>query len=247
MSDKREVLMNEPVGGPPLTMTVGRTEVTLNGRTQPVHFRHSTADEMVLSQIWAGCDYDVRLLPDPMQDQIDAHYARLERPTIIDGGAHIGLASVWFALAYPKAHVIAVEPHPENFTLLGLNTHGLKVRPVRAALSDRHHLVRVVDEGQGNWGYQIRPAGVGANPSEGGLMAFPVTEFIDPARIFILKMDIEGSEEAVMSTARAWLHQVPVVILEAHGWVPRSCLEPLYQPGRMVEQLGENLCSVRIL
>jgi FkbM family methyltransferase len=243
-----EVLMNEPGDGTgPLTMTVGRTEVTLNGRTQPVHFRHGTADEMVLSQIWAGLDYDVSSLPDAMRDQIDAHYARLDRPVIVDGGAHIGLASVWFALAYPKAKVIAIEPHSDNHVLCRLNTQGLNVQNVRAALSDRHHLVRVVDEGQGNWGYQIRPAGVGANPSEGGLMAFPVTEFIEPGRMFILKMDIEGSEEAVLRTHRTWLDQVPVVILEAHGWVPRSCLDPLYQPGRLVDQMGENLVSVRIL
>lgn len=239
---RAEVLMNAPGNEPPLTMTVGRTVVELNGRTQDVHYRFGTSDEMVLSQIWSGRDYDVAELPDYMRDQIDAHYARLDQPTIIDAGAHIGLASVWFALAYPRAKVIALEPHHENFTLCKVNTCGLRVQNVRAALSDRHHLVTMTDPGFGNWAYQIEPAG-----NQGGVMAFPVTEFIEPERIFILKMDIEGSEEAVLRTAAGWLDQVPIVILEHHGWVPRSCLQPLYERGRRVEQMGENLISVRIL
>src|SRR3989344_3010054 len=42
-------------------------------------------------------------------------------PTIIDAGAHIGLATLYFAKQYPKAHILAIEPHPINATILRKN------------------------------------------------------------------------------------------------------------------------------
>ena len=38
--------------------------------------------------------------------------------TIIDGGANIGLTSVFFANRYPKAEIVAVEPEEGNFEML---------------------------------------------------------------------------------------------------------------------------------
>src|ERR1041385_2632050 len=35
--------------------------------------------------------------------------------TIIDLGANVGLASLYFARAYPDCRILALEPHPETF------------------------------------------------------------------------------------------------------------------------------------
>ena len=46
---------------------------------------------------------------------------------IIDGGAHIGLTSLFFAQLFPSAQIIAVEPQKDNFALLSANTAGLRM------------------------------------------------------------------------------------------------------------------------
>ena len=42
--------------------------------------------------------------------------------TILDAGANIGLASTFFALHFPNATIVAVEPDPGNFKMLEINT-----------------------------------------------------------------------------------------------------------------------------
>ncbi len=54
---------------------------------------------------------------------------------IVDVGAHIGMASILFALRYPTARIIAVEPEPSNFAALTRNTAPYKtITPIQAAL-----------------------------------------------------------------------------------------------------------------
>lgn len=42
-------------------------------------------------------------------------------PTIIDVGAHIGLATLYFAYHFPTAHIISLEPNPFTFKILEEN------------------------------------------------------------------------------------------------------------------------------
>jgi len=51
------------------------------------------------------------------------------QPLIIDCGANIGCASVWFATQYPKARILAVEPDPDNFRMLVRNSKPYAVMP----------------------------------------------------------------------------------------------------------------------
>lgn len=209
-------------------------------QTYPVDLRAGTADEQVFVQIWQAGDYDLSTLPG-VWPRIWRSYQAIERPRIIDGGAHIGLAAVWFSLVFPRAEVISIEPEEENFARLTANTRALRrVWPVRAALGERFGRAIVTDPGEGNWAYQARPAPNGT----ANLLMLPIAEFVDPARIFMVKLDIEGAEEGVMRTAGDWLANVPVVILEVHGGVDQQALEPLYLD-REVLRCGENVVSVR--
>src|ERR1017187_6955922 len=44
----------------------------------------------------------------------DPDIPRFRPATIVDVGAHIGMASIMFALKYPAASIIAIEPEPCN-------------------------------------------------------------------------------------------------------------------------------------
>jgi FkbM family methyltransferase len=47
---------------------------------------------------------------------------------IVDIGAHIGFATLWFAEQYPEAKIESYEPNPFNFQLLTYNTRDLRDR-----------------------------------------------------------------------------------------------------------------------
>jgi len=71
---------------------------------------------------------------------------------IIDAGANIGCATVWFARKYPAARIIAVEPDVGNFELLKRNVSGFpNVIPIRAAVWPCDQELVVRDSGGGNW------------------------------------------------------------------------------------------------
>jgi FkbM family methyltransferase len=208
-----------------------------------VAYRLGTADEQVLVQVWQALEYDLSHLAKwgPIKGLYNHIAASGLHPLIIDGGAHIGLASVWFALEFPLAEVIAVEPEAENFKLLARNTAGLHVQCVHGALGDSYGLSRIVDPGEGTWGYQTEPTSVIA----GSVVRTPIADMIGvPGRLFIVKLDIEGAEGEVMRTHADWLKECPIVIVEPHSWINQDLLAPLYE-GRGIYQCGENVVSIR--
>lgn len=207
-----------------------------------VRYRLGTADENVLHAIWTGGDYDLTKLAEwpALFDCYRAIAARGQRPQIIDGGAHIGLASVWFALEFPLAEIIALEPEGANFAMLASNIRGLPVTPIRAALTEKFCHVAVIDPGEGTWAYRTVPA------THGNILGVPITEFIDPERIFLIKLDIEGSEADVLRGAAAWLDRVPVLVLERHAFMPDRGEFGCLHDNRHVHRVGENIVSVLV-
>jgi|HubBroStandDraft_6_1064221.scaffolds.fasta_scaffold399672_1 threonine dehydrogenase-like Zn-dependent dehydrogenase len=55
---------------------------------------------------------------------------------IIDGGANIGMASLFFLNKYPASKIVAVEPDPANFEIcrMNLETYGSRVTLIRGAI-----------------------------------------------------------------------------------------------------------------
>lgn len=74
-----------------------------------------------LSQVFRQKEYDFAHWK-PYSEQMDRHYQAIlsaeKLPLIIDGGANVGYSPIWFALKYPRAQILAVEPDSENFSLL---------------------------------------------------------------------------------------------------------------------------------
>src|SRR5688572_6336531 len=75
------------------------------GLKHPLWLRLKTSDLPTLQKVWRDEEY--RFDGDPK--------------FIVDAGANIGIASIYFATKFPNARVIAIEPEPENFTLLEKN------------------------------------------------------------------------------------------------------------------------------
>lgn len=156
---------------------------------------------------------------------IENEYAEpfLEAPvrTVFDLGANIGLATVYFALRFPEAQIIAVEPEMMNFCLLRRNTRSCpNVVPVHAAVwssdtSLRLHTTDSSGNNLGDWGCQTE-----ATTDQGNVTATSITSLIeryDVKQIDLLKIDIEGAElDLFSSNVDTWLRITRCIVIETH-------------------------------
>jgi FkbM family methyltransferase len=150
-----------------------------------------------------------------------------QNPVIIDAGAHIGLTTLYFKRLYPSAKIWAVEPQPENYSLLKKNcTENLleDVITLHAALTEGgtttqlHH-----DATQIHWNStasRFAHAWNGQQTTETievpALQLSKLIQTIIHQPIDLLKMDIEGSETAVLHEAARFLHSISNMIIEFH-------------------------------
>jgi FkbM family methyltransferase len=136
---------------------------------------------------------------------------------IIDGGANIGLTSIFFANQYPEAEIISFEPEAGNYALLQENTAPYtQIAPMLSAIWSHKVQLRLVDPGRGENSYRVEEANDGGN-------SFAAVGIIDIMRqqnwdtIDILKLDVEGSEKTLFTTGyEDWLPKVRVLIVETH-------------------------------
>lgn len=134
--------------------------------------------------------------------------------TVIDLGANIGLTSLWYAGRYPLDHVIAVEPVPRNAALLRSNLLVNRVAStvVEAAVGPRGGRASFTLARESNRG-QL---------AEGGDLEVRVVtmpELIDVlgARVNLLKMDIEGGEQDLLTQGDlGWIDEIDAIIAEFH-------------------------------
>lgn len=181
------------------------------GSDHAVLARPNTSDLAAFEEVFGGA-YDITLSPEPR--------------TIFDLGANVGYASVAFALRYPGARVLAVEPEPSNATLARRNVASLPVDVVEAAVWPRESTLFLRDSGKGRWGFQVREALGEGRPVRAitmdALMELAGVPFVDLAKI-----DIEGSELELFSENTGWLENVGVVAIELHDRLRSGCGEAL--------------------
>lgn len=196
------------------------TQAHLTSRPWPVRFdgfppvliRFGTSDVPVLDQVFRARQYSAQLPEDPT--------------TIVDAGAHIGLAAVYFAITFPEAQIFALEPDPGNFELLRRNTRELPaVVPIHGALHGETGYVKIVNPTDENWMYRVAGA---SRDDPGAVPALTVPELLDGSatgHIDLLKLDIEGAEIDVLSAADEWIDRVETIAIELHDRYRPGCTE----------------------
>lgn len=177
-----------------------------------LELRDEAPDHAVVDQVFAQRDYDLRAFR--QSKALMAKYEQLERPLILDCGANIGASALWFAHAFPRAKVVAVEPEPGNVALLRRNARALSnVEVVAAAVAGRPGELAIEDPGGGGWAMRTKPGT--------GIPARTVVDLVDKAggEPFILKIDIEGFEADVFAHPTPALDAFPLMIVELHDWM----------------------------
>lgn len=213
----------------------------IDGVSAPVYVRVPSSDLKVFEQVVLRREY---MLPVERQPKF-----------IVDAGANIGLASVLFAMQFPHARILALEPEKNNFDLLVRNVAPYpNVMPVRGALWSETADLDVIDPGFGNWGFQVGAHSGGNGVSgvpEQVVHAFTVETILrdfDVEKIDVLKIDIEGSELEIFQTANRWIDKVDSMVIELHERMRPGCNRAFYNAtnGFTHEWLqGELVCLTR--
>ena len=141
-------------------------------------------------------------------------------PYIIDGGANIGLASIYFKQLYPSAEIVAFEPDPFIFDILEANikSHGLDdIKLINKGLWNENISLKFQSEGA--------DAGIletyNKSSDKANSKSVPMTSLRPyiKSKVDLLKLDIEGAETVVLKDIARDLDKVGRIFVEYHSFV----------------------------
>jgi FkbM family methyltransferase len=151
----------------------------------------------------------------------NTYYFKTKNPTpfIIDCGANIGFATLFFKKLYPESSIYCFEPNPMAFVMLQKNIQENQLKNItchNCALSDR--------KGSVSFYVSDFPGDVAAslNRNRGGAQKLEVTcdmlsSFVT-TQVDALKLDVEGAEVTVIDelNQRGLLQKINVFLIEYH-------------------------------
>jgi FkbM family methyltransferase len=208
-----------------------------------VFLRPGTSDWTVFEQVFLATNYDARRLA--RYEELSKLYCSLTQPLILDLGANIGLASLYFLRSWPRATVVAVEPDVDNIDLLRLNAP--RVRELHAAIASETCRVRIANPDDAAWAYRTEQNDQGTID---GITVSTILDRFPTCQPFICKIDIEGAETELLSQNTDWVARFPIVILEPHDWLlsgqatARNFLRTVAELDRDFFIVGENIWSI---
>lgn len=176
----------------------------------------------------------------------------LQHNFIIDAGGYIGTAAIVFARAFPEATIVTLEPSSENFSILRRNVAPYaNIVPINAALSTKVGWTKLVDPGEGHWGYSIVSSDHGGLKERTDLQEVKTTTIgvlcrkFDRIGIDLLKLDIEGTERDLMNEGHT--SDARIVCVELHERLVPGCDEAFakFSSNRTVVHCGhEKLLAI---
>ncbi len=149
----------------------------------------------------------------------------LVAPLIIDAGAHIGLATLYFKYLYPQAKILAFEPNLKNFSLLENNiaqNHLTDVTLIPKALHKHQGKATFyADKTDFSW---LSTSSFHQKAWDGSQQTQALTvetvrlgSYLQQfSQIDFLKMDIEGAETMVLLSLGEEIKKIKQLIFEFH-------------------------------
>lgn len=185
---------------------------------QPFELRDNESDKPIFFQVFYEKQYDLY--------GIDFPVAR----RIIDGGANIGCASVYFSLRFPEAKILAIEPEKGNFSLLKKNAEPYNnITCLQAGIWDKNEKLFIQNPEGGAAEFMFDTDAI----NDGSINGMTIQSILDLQKwddVDILKIDIEGAEKEVFSAPDlSWLTKVKLLIIELHDRYKPNCTKTLFE------------------
>lgn len=184
----------------------------------PIYLRRDSSDLIAFEHIFLQNQYKISFDFKPRY--------------IVDLGANIGLASIYFKNRFPNATLFAVEPDPGNFEMLLKNTQQYKdIHCLQCGVWNKDAKLEIVDTGEGAWGYSTKE--VNSFHENGTIAARSLDALMEEnniPQIDILKIDIEGAEKEIFETGfDKWLPKVRCIVIELHDRRREGCSRTFFK------------------
>lgn len=200
---------------------------------KPIYIRSRSSDVYSFEDIFAHQAYKMDISFQPK--------------VILDCGANVGHAAVYFANQFPEAFILAIEPDEQNVSIIEKNIVTYQnVKCLQSAIWNKPSFLKIENESASSWAFRV------SETTQDEPKAFQATSIqslcstynID--KIDILKMDIEGSEAFVFDDKSSeWLAKTSFLIIELHDRFQENCTKNVYAAIDKFEytswQKGENI------
>ena len=226
--------------------TNGYVPFTCHGRT--FYMRKKESDHEVLFYNLIKEEYKIRSEYHwrKILDLYDQAIVRGTTPLIIDAGANIGLSSAWFAMKFPLAQIVSVEPDSENAQLARLNLADFPNSSVlNVAIGGESGFVKLIAS-DAAWG-------ISTERSTEGIPLTTIPEIVGSypnVDLLIVKIDIEGFEKDLFARESSWTSDAGCIIIEPHDWkfpgegTSQTSQAALFGKGRDILISGENIVLI---
>lgn len=213
----------------------GTMRIYLRPIEREISLRGATTDVKCLEKVFIGGEY---WSPFPISPR-----------AIVDAGANVGMATLYFAQQYPDAQIIAIEPEALNFEALERNCKGLpNVTLFKGALWSKQRDLTIVNPSAKSWAFAVADR-LCEDRNSSVVPTITIPEVLDRLmvdKIDLLKLDIEGSElELFSSGSDKWLGQVRLIVIELHDRYVPGCAKAFYSAvtsQKFVQEVrGENI------
>jgi FkbM family methyltransferase len=152
------------------------------------------------------------------------HLPKDEALVVIDAGANVGAFAMFLKSEFPTAKVVSVEASTVTYRLLADNVR-------RSGWSDwsAHHYALwdhdgMIDFAHDPFASANSSVAEGGSARSGATMRVPtrrldtlIDEVFPHTRISLLKLDIEGAEERVLTSVRGSLSMIDSIVIEVHA------------------------------
>lgn len=205
----------------------------------PVSIRKAASDLPIFYQVFCDLQYDISFFLDftPM--------------SIIDAGANVGYASLYFSNQYPQAKIISIEPESRNFEQLKMNAVAYpNIKPIQGGVWNQSGWAHIKNIQEADASFEIE---VDDKEGTNTFKTFSILDIMEIGgfnSIDILKMDIEGAEYFVFSeNPESWLQHTKCIVIELHDHLQQGTSKLFFEAMSKFDWKtfvkGENLVCIK--
>jgi len=233
----RAIALSRISTSPALTLALfGLSKVSRRAWERPCGFAPGGVNLLARPQDWLALD---EIFSEREYGFVEELIPMADDPLVVDFGANIGAFSAFVLGRWPSALVHSVEASPDTADLLKRNCemNGGFAWHVHHCAVWTHDGSVEFRLGGASTGRRVQFEGRGSTVPSRTLPTLLTGFALGQRRITLLKIDIEGAEEAVLNQAGSWLDRIDHLIVEVHP--PASRREAI------VERLNGSFRSVR--
>ncbi len=175
------------------------------------------------------------------------NFSSAQSPVIIDVGAHIGLATLYFYRnSGDRARYFCIEPYPPNHHILERNLQDIPAELFLIAISNHSGQLYLTDQGYGH-NVHIAKDVQGYPTACRTMTAFVRQQGI--TQVELLKIDIEGAEQYIFEGDMDWIDICQNIIIECHSTEIKAEIEKILKNRNFacISRAGILSCQRKIL